>query len=126
MHKLLVVCLLVIGLWPVASQARDEYFWQQRYCESVELEKHLPSGGYVDCVSDEFAIEVEWADNWAEGVGQAFYYAAATNRKPGIILLCESSEGPVEDRCRSYVYRLDLALKLDGPSLMAGAKGAGQ
>jgi Crp-like helix-turn-helix domain len=48
---------------------------------------------------------------WAEAVGQSLYYAAATNRKPGIILLCEQSEGPVEGLCRSYVYRLEYALK---------------
>ena len=35
----------------------------------------------------------------------------ATGRKPGIILLCEQSEGPVEGLCRSYVYRLEDALK---------------
>ena len=28
-----------------------------------------------------------------------------------MILLCEESEGPVEGLCRSYVYRLEYALK---------------
>lgn len=57
------------------------------------------------------AIEVEWAEHWAEAVGQSSYYASGTGRKPGIILLCESSEGRVEDLCRSYVYRLEDALR---------------
>jgi hypothetical protein len=93
------------------SKADDEGIWQRRYCEGMELEKHLPSGGYVDCLSPEYAIEVEWAQHWAEAVGQSLYYAEATNRKPGIILLCKKSEGPVEGLCRSYVYRLEYALK---------------
>jgi hypothetical protein len=77
----------------------------------MQLEQHLPSGGYVDCLSPEYAIEVEWAQHWAEAVGQSLYYASATNRKPGIILLCERSEGPLEGLCRSHVYRLGYALK---------------
>lgn len=72
---------------------RDESFWQRRYCEGMKLEHHLSSGGYVDCLSDEHAIEVEWAEHWAEAVWQSLYYASGTGRKPGIILLCESSEG---------------------------------
>jgi hypothetical protein len=62
----------------------------------MELEKHLPSGGRVDCLAAEYAIEVDWANHWAEALGQSLYYAGATNRKPGIILLCGQSEGPVE------------------------------
>ena len=77
----------------------------------MKIEEHLPSGGYVDCLNTEFAIEVDWAAHWAEALGQSLYYAGATNRKPGIILLCEQSEGPVEGLCRSYVYRLEYALK---------------
>ena len=110
MRQLLFACLL-IPLWVNPSEARDESFWQQRYCTGMILEKHLPSGGYVDCLSDEFAIEVDWSSHWAESVGQSLYYAAATNRKPGIILLCERSEGPIEGLCRSYIYRLEYALK---------------
>ena len=76
----------------------------------MEIEKKLTTGGRIDCFNDKFAIEVDWAKKWAEAVGQSLYYARATNRKPGIILLCEQSEGPVEGLCRSYVYRLEYAL----------------
>jgi hypothetical protein len=108
-----LVCLLIVWLFPTASEAqrKNEDSWQQRYCVGMELEKHLPSGGRVDCLSPEYAIEVDWAKHWAEALGQSLYYAGATNRKPGIILLCEQSEGPVEGLCRSYVYRLEYALK---------------
>src|SRR5512135_1681216 len=50
-----------------------------------------------------------------KAVGQSLYYAGATGRKPGIILLCEQSEGPVEGLCRSYIYRLEYALKFVNP-----------
>ena len=92
---LLFTCLLLVGMHTNASKAQESIY-QRRYCEGMELEKHLPSGGRVDCLSPVYAIEVEWAQHWAEDVGQSLYYAGATNRKPGIILLCEQSEGPVE------------------------------
>ena len=112
---LIALPLLVVWLILTTSGAADERTWQNRYCEGMELEKHLPSGGYVDCLSPEYAIEVEWSEHWAEAVGQSLYYASATGRKPGIILLCRESEGPVEALCRSYVYRLEYALKFVEP-----------
>jgi hypothetical protein len=112
---LVIPSLLVVGTLPTASGAVDESRWQSRYCAGMELEKHLPSGGYVDCLSPEYAIEVDWSEHWAEAVGQSLYYAGATGRKPGIILLCRESEGPVEGLCRSYVYRLEYALKFVKP-----------
>ena len=93
------------------AETKKEAYWQRQYCAGMEIEKKLITGGRVDCFNEEYAIEVDWAHKWAEAVGQSLYYAAATNRKPGIILLCEESEGPVEGLCRSYVYRLEHALK---------------
>jgi hypothetical protein len=111
MNRLARALLLLAFLLPSASQARDEDYWQHIYCEGMNLEEHLPSGGYVDCVSPDFAIEVEWTDHWAEGVGQSLYYADATGLKPAIILLCESSEVHAEGLCRSDIIRLEEALK---------------
>jgi len=116
--------LATVVLLAGGSALADESTWQRRYCEGMELEKHLPSGGYIDCLSPEYAIEVEWAEHWAEAVGQSLYYASETGRKPGIILLCEQSEGPVEGLCRSYVYRLEIALKfVKAPGQRQGGEG---
>ena len=93
------------------AETKKEAYWQRQYCADMEIEKKLITGGRVDCFNEEYAIEVDWAHKWAEAVGQSLYYAATTDRKPGIILLCEESEGPVEGLCRSYVYRLEYALK---------------
>ena len=106
-----VLCLLLPALLPTTSDARDERQWQRQYCAGMKLEQHLDYGGYVDCLSPQYAIEVEWANKWEEAVGQSLYYAARTDRKPGIILLCEQSEGHVEGLCRSYIYRLAEAFK---------------
>jgi hypothetical protein len=112
MHKPLLACLLVVGLWPTASEAQSEREWQRLYCRGMDLDVHLATGGEVDCLSAEHAIEVEWTKHWAEAVGQSLYYAGDTGRKPGIILLCESTGyDDAEGLCRSHIYRLEIALK---------------
>lgn len=77
----------------------------------MELEHRLSSGGRVDCLDSEYAIEVDYADKWAEAIGQSLYYAASTQRKPAVILLCPSSQIHEEGLCRSYLYRMDAALR---------------
>lgn len=74
-------------------------------------ENYLPLGGRYDCMSVTHVIEVEWAKDWYSAVGQVLYYAEETKKVPGIILLCESEQIYSEGLCRSYVYRLDYALR---------------
>ena len=93
------------------AHGRNEAAWQAVYCKGMSLNVRLPSGGEADCISPEYAIEVEWAYHWAEAVGQALSYATEVNRKPGIIFLCPSSDQRDEGLCRSYMYRLEYALK---------------
>ena len=100
-RKLLCVCLFV-GMISTTYDAEDSKPWKDRYCEGMERENRLPDGGRVDCLSATLAIEVEWARDWYHAVGQSLYYASATGRKPGIVLLCESSEVHVEGLCRHW------------------------
>ena len=110
--KQIITCLLLLIASPAVALEAD---WQRVYCAGMELEHELPSGGRIDCFNADYAIEVEWAQHWAEAVGQSLYYASATNRKPGIILLWEQSEGPVGGSRRSYVYRLEYAPRFVKP-----------
>jgi len=52
-----------------------------------ESEVVLPDRTRCDCVTDQYAVEVEWADNWMEAIGQALWYGAQTGKKPGIVLI---------------------------------------
>ena len=46
----------------------------------------------VDVLTDQWAIEVDWAPKWAESIGQSLYYAQATDREPVAILLVGRSD----------------------------------
>jgi hypothetical protein len=52
----------------------------------------LPDLTRCDCLTDTHAVEVEFGRKWAEGIGQALYYALQTGHKAGIILILESEK----------------------------------
>lgn len=53
-------------------------------------EYRLDDGTRVDCLTDEFAIEFDFALKWAESVGQALYYSLKTGKQPGVVLIMEN------------------------------------
>lgn len=62
-------------------------------------EYRLPGGARVDILTDDIAWEVEWAKKWPESIGQAIYYGAATNRKPGVWLLKKAEDDENWNEC---------------------------
>lgn len=46
----------------------------------------------VDCLTDEYAIDVDFAKKWAEGIGQSLYYAEMTDRKPAVGLIIDTEK----------------------------------
>ena len=76
---------------------------------NAEVEVRLWDLTRVDMLTKEYAIEVDWAPKWAEGIGQALYYAQVTGKKPGVILLIKD----IKKEAR-FVYRLQIvAAKYD-------------
>ena len=69
-----------------------------------ELEHRLPDGARVDCLTATHAWEIDPSEKWAEAIGQALYYAVATDRTPGIVLVVDTPTG-----CR-HLKRLWAAL----------------
>jgi hypothetical protein len=68
-------------------------------------EYRLDDGTRVDILTDDYAIEVDWATKWAESVGQCLYYAEKTGKRPMSLLLIE------DDADDKYVWRILRAVK---------------
>ena len=68
----------------------------------------LKDGTRVDCLTSTHAIEVDFANKWAESIGQSLFYAEMTGKKPGVYLIIES------DRDYRYLKRLKLVAKKYG------------
>ena len=63
------------------------------------MEYALDDHSRVDCLTDEYAIEVEFAYKWKESIGQALFYAVKTGKKPGVVLILEKkTDGRYLDR----------------------------
>lgn len=72
----------------------------------MRLEVILANGAKADCISPTHAIEVEFSEDWAEGLGQALLYAGATDRKPGIFLVYRQEAA----NCLRHRLRLEEAI----------------
>lgn len=64
----------------------NEKYYQTLLCENLDgvMEQSLLDSTRVDCLTDVYAIEVDFAKKWAEGVGQSLYYAEMTEKKPAV------------------------------------------
>ena len=47
----------------------------------------LPDRTRCDCITRLYAIEVEYAYNWKEAIGQSLHYAGVVAKEPGIALI---------------------------------------
>ncbi len=72
-----------------AKHKMPEREYVSQYC-SGKIEFILPDRTRVDCLTDKYAIEFDFASKWAEAVGQSLHYAYRTGRLPAIYLILES------------------------------------
>ena len=70
-----------------AKREHPEKWYKERWCweQGGQIEVVLPDKTRCDCVTDTHAIEFDFGSNWAEAVGQSFYYSSQTGKIPGIV-----------------------------------------
>ncbi|NIP61766.1 MAG: hypothetical protein GWN01_02580 [Nitrosopumilaceae archaeon] len=92
-NLILILSFICIGWTGIASagQRTPERFYQLHWCKEHNgtAETRLEDGTRVDCLTNSYAIEFDFAYKWAEAVGQVAHYAIMTNRNPGIVLILE-------------------------------------
>ena len=70
-------------------------------------------GTYVDCLTEDLAIEVEYDYNWKESIGQALHYAEATGRSAGILLIIRNkSNVNYLEQLNAVINKYDLPIKV--------------
>lgn len=92
----------------------DERYYQTKMCNEIsgEMEFVLSDSARVDCLTGEYAIEVDFAKKWAEGIGQSLYYAQQTKRKPAVALIVDDSDERFVNRLQSVAkeYKIKVIL----------------
>ena len=86
-----LVIFISLLVMPVAQakHKRPERDYVAQYCDGIR-EFALSNRTRIDCLTDKYAIEFDFAYKWAEAVGQSLQYAYATQRDPAISLILES------------------------------------
>lgn len=84
------------------SQKHDEKYYQTKMCNELDgtMEYVLFDKTRVDCITAEYAIEVDFAKKWAESIGQALYYAEVTGKKPIVALIVGEDDDKYIDRVK--------------------------
>lgn len=104
-----------------AKRNHPEKWYQTRWCQEQggEAEVTLEDKIRCDCVTETYAVEIDFGNNWYEAVGQSTYYALLTNKRAGIVLILES----VKDR--KYWERLNRLIEAYNLPIEVWAVGAG-
>ena len=110
MVKKIFLYIVVIILWSGYAVALPEKHYQKATCNGI-MEYRLDDGSRVDCLTEEYAIEYDFANKWAEAIGQSLYYAEKTGKKPAIILILKDEKQKkhlpkVEVLCKKYGIEL--------------------
>ena len=87
-----------------AKHLHKEKVYQEHFCKAYDgiTEYRLKDKTRVDCLIKDYAIEVDFAQKWAESIGQSLYYASQTSRKPAVLLIMEDKK-----KDQKYLDRLE-------------------
>ena len=87
----IVIFFFVFVFFAFSQHINYEVVYQEYFAEVMygATEFRLDDNTRVDILTEYYAIEVDFATKWAEAIGQALFYAAKTNSKPGILLIME-------------------------------------
>jgi hypothetical protein len=101
-----VVFLFFIGCASTPKKYNERHY-QTLLCNELDgkMEYVLEDKTRVDCLTQEYAIEVDFAKKWAEGIGQSLYYANMTGKKPAIGLIMN------KEKDQRYFKRLNKIAK---------------
>ena len=91
-YRTLFVTLVFFLLITVPGNARQnsEKHYQEKWCaEMGQTNYPLPDKSRVDCLTETHAVEVNFADNYKQAIGQAIYNSRITGKKPGLLIIIE-------------------------------------
>jgi hypothetical protein len=81
--------LLSITYYSSCYSAPNESWYQNIWCIGMGgiEEKQMPDGRRIDCLTENYAIEMDFASKWQEALGQSLEYSILANKKAGIVLI---------------------------------------
>ena len=90
---IIAIALTLISLPTQAGGKRlhHEKWYQEKWCaDRGQMEVTMKDGTHADCITKFYAVEVDFADKWAECLSQALRYARLTGLQPACLLIIEA------------------------------------
>ena len=107
-------CLIILFLSGLDPQNEDQWteYIRKHHMKSYSTQARLWDKTRPDMLG-EYAIEVDWAKSkWKEGIGQALYYSAITDRDPALILLIKNYDTDMKDCYKAIIACNKAKIKL--------------
>lgn len=104
---LILLSLLTFGQYPSENE------WTKQHAEeyNAKFDQRLWDDTRPDLTSGVMVYEVDWADKWAEAIGQSLYYASQTGKRPVIILLVRNRDDYIHVfRCQRALEKVEIEL----------------
>jgi hypothetical protein len=94
MKIIIVISALVLYFSNCHLEAKTKKYerdYQKIFCKNLngKIEYRLIDKTRIDCLTSEYAIEIDYGKKWAEAIGQSLYYSYMTNRKAGIGIIVD-------------------------------------
>ena len=110
---ILLVPFAVYSQEPVILKTERDYQEHVNTIYQGKLEHRLKDNTRVDILTDDLAIEVDFAYKWYEAVGQACHYSVLTGKRPAILLIVRQNSDEKYVKAATNVCR-HVRVDLDG------------
>ena len=128
MRNIILISLIVLLVSMPANAKRmfAEAEYQNYWCSSHNgiTEYELKDFTRVDCLTETQAIEFDFANKWAECIGQSLHYGLMTHKQPACVLIMERGNKDLKylKRLRRVAYKKGIATYTMKPDVLLKQK----
>lgn len=106
-----MIGIITLSLSTIVYGLERESYYVEEFCHDTGIVEYiLPDRTRIDCLTDEYAIEVDFGRKWAEGIGQALYYGHMTGKKPAVLLILKEGDERFIRRFNTATKGIDIKL----------------
>jgi hypothetical protein len=113
--KSILLILALLLYVPAYASNHSEKYYQRHWCVANQgkMEVMLADSSRVDCVTPTHAVEFDFAEKWAEAIGQSLYYSTMTGKYAGIVLIVERpNDRKLANKAAFVIEKHNLPIKL--------------
>lgn len=89
---LIISICTVLSTTAHAGHLHKEAEYRDAWCTKGRTEVTLHDGSRVDCLTENYAIEFDFAPKAMEALGQSIHYARITGADPAMVLIIETEK----------------------------------